>query len=118
MATRNPLSDSAPSEVPLARAPLANVLWAVNFPAILKIVDATGSGVAGFQEAIRQDYPILKQEVEHAFAFQLDDKGSFAPQAVSNTVWRFLDAKEKWRVTLGRDSLALETLAYTSRTDF
>lgn len=119
MATKNPLIDPVPEEVPLARAPLAKVVCAVNFPAILKIVDASGTGIAGFQEAIRRDYPVLNQEIEHAFTFQLDDKGSFAPQATASTVWRFLDTDQVWRVSLGRESLALETqTGYTSRTEF
>jgi uncharacterized protein (TIGR04255 family) len=119
MATKNPLIDPAPREVPLARAPLAQVLCAVSFPAILKIVDASGTGVAGFQEAIRANYPVLNQDIEHAFTFQMDDKNSFAPQITANTVWRFMDKDETWGVTLSRDSLSLHTQSgYTSRTEF
>lgn len=119
MAIANPLTSPAPEEVPLVRAPLAQVLCAVSFPAILKIVDASGNGVAGFQEAIRGDYPVLNQEVEHAFTFQMDDKNSFAPQVTANTVWRFMDKDQTWRVTLGREQLALDTQSgYTSRTEF
>jgi len=119
MTTTNPLIDPVPSEVPLARAPLAQVLCAVSFPAILKIVDASGTGVAAFQEAIRAEYPVLNQEIEHAFTFQMDDKNSFAPQITANTVWRFLDKDQRWGVTLSRESLALHTQsAYTTRTEF
>jgi uncharacterized protein (TIGR04255 family) len=120
MTIANPLTDPAPSEVPLSRAPIAKVLYAVNFPAILKIVDASGSGIADFQEAIRRDYPVLNQEIEHAFTFQVvDEKSNIAPQVVANTLWRFSDSPRTWRVTLSRDSLALETQgAYTSRTEF
>ena len=119
MTTANPLLDPAPSEVPLAHAPLANVLCAVSFPAILKILDPSGASIAPFQEAVRRDYPTLTQETEHAFSFQFDEKGGVAPQAVANTVWRFLDRDKKWRVSLSRDVLALETQqSYTSRTEF
>ena len=38
--------------------------------------------------------------------------------ARSNTVWRFHDASEAWRVILAPDFLALETIKYTSRDDF
>ncbi len=119
MKIENPLNSPPPEEVPLAHAPLAQVLCAVSFPAILKIVDASGSGVAPFQEAIRRDYPILNQEVEHSFTFQVDDQNSFSPQVTKNAVWRFMDKNQTWRVTLSRDALALDTQSgYTTRTEF
>lgn len=117
--TINPLSDPAPNEVPLARAPLANVICVAHFPAILKIIDASGAGIAQFQEAIRRDYPTLAQEAEHAFSFQFDEKGGVVPQSITSTIWRFLDTEQKWRVTLGRESLGLESQEnYTSRSEF
>jgi uncharacterized protein (TIGR04255 family) len=120
MTIANPLIDPAPTEVPLSRAPLAKVLYVVNFPAILKINDASGSGIAPFQEAIRREYPVLSQGVEHAFTFQAgDEKGGFVPQVTANTVWQFADTGQNWRATMSRDSLALETQGeYTSRSEF
>jgi len=119
-AMENPLIDPAPAEVPLRRAPLAKVLYLANFPAILKIVDGSGTGIAAFQEAIRRDYPVLNQEIQHSFTFQVgDERAAFVPQVTANTLWRFTDTAQTWRVSLGRDSLALETQgAYTSRSEF
>src|SRR5690606_16960723 len=36
----------------------------------------------------------------------------------SSAVWRFHDREHRWRVTLAADFLALESSAYTSRSDF
>ena len=48
-------------EVPLPSSPLVNVIAQVRFPAVMKI-EADKSFVSTFQEAIRQDYPILRPE--------------------------------------------------------
>ena len=59
MMTMTPFGPSV-QEVPLARAPLVNVIAQVRFPAVMKIEDS--AFVANFQEAIRKDYPILRPE--------------------------------------------------------
>ncbi|MDT9598553.1 TIGR04255 family protein [Sphingosinicella rhizophila] len=119
MIVRNPLIDPVPEEVPLERAPLARVVCAVHFPAILKIVDGTGAGIAAFQESIRREYPTLEQEVEQSVTIQLGDNKTISPQVTANVVWRFTDKEKAWRVTLGREVLALDTqTGYTNRKAF
>ena len=51
-----PLGGPSPAEVSLSAAPLVRVLAQGRFPDVLKI-DAKDT-VAGFQEEIREDYPL------------------------------------------------------------
>ncbi|MBO0903814.1 TIGR04255 family protein [Jiella sonneratiae] len=114
----NPLRDSAPPEVKLARPPLRRVLAAVYFPAILKISEERG--IIGFQDRIRKEYPILQREQQMGMELQVGPTGELLPpQSVINQVWRFLSADSAWRVTLSTEVLALECqTAYVDRDDF
>jgi uncharacterized protein (TIGR04255 family) len=71
--------------------------------------------VAPFQERIRGQYPVLQpetvQQIQLAF-------GNAAAKVEQETIWRFLDASQKWRVSLAPNFLALETPSYTNRADF
>lgn len=107
-----PFAGPAPAEVPLPRAPLARVIAQVRFPPILAI--DRGDGVSGFQEAIRADYPVLqKEDVREVTVGPLGDV-----RVGQGTLWKFADAKDKWRVSLSTTFIALETKAYSSRADF
>ncbi len=107
-----PLTGPPPAEVPLIDPPLVRVIAQVRFPLIASVEQR--EFIAPFQEAIRQQYPVLRPEQSRGVVF--------GPQGVmntrSNTVWRFHDASEAWYVTLASDFLALETTNYTSRDDF
>lgn len=101
-----------PSEVPLKAAPLIRVIAQVRFPLIMAV--ERRDFVAPFQEAIRDSYPVLRPEQTQAVAY-----GVGLPQTVqSSTVWRFQDIEARWRSSLAPDFIALETSAYTSRTEF
>jgi len=110
----NPLTAPPPKEVPLKEAPLVRVIAQVRFPRILSIEkkDFVGS----FQEAIREEYPILQCEQTHGFAFDPQSIVPISPQVT----WRFFDRTNRWnwRVSLAPDFIALETTAYSSRSDF
>lgn len=108
----NPFTDNPPQEVPLPRAPLVRVVAQLRFPKVLAI--GSGLSVAPFQEKIRSTYPALQEEKIHALQVTL----GMQPETRVETVWRFSDAKAEWRVSLGSDFLAIESRAYTSRTDF
>jgi len=84
----------------------------VRFPVIVSIEKR--EFVAPFQEALRDTYPVLRPEKIREF---LMGPQEVAP-AQSQVVWRFKDADEKWRVSLAPDFIALETTAYSSRSDF
>lgn len=108
----NPLTAPPPDEVPLKNAPLIRVIAQVRFPPILSIEKK--DFVASFQEAIREQYPILQPEQTQTFAF--GPQGAVPPTL--QITWRFTDTANSWRVSLAPDFMALETTAYSSRRDF
>jgi uncharacterized protein (TIGR04255 family) len=109
-ANDDPLVAPPPPEVPLKDAPLVRVIAQVRFPLVIAL--ERREFVASFQEALRARYPVLRQE----------PGGVLAPaggaSALVQTVWRFADISGDWRVSLAPDFLALETTAYSSRSDF
>jgi len=111
-ATVDPLVAKLPTEVPLKSAPLVRVIAQIRFPEILSVEER--SVVAPFQEAIRSEYPMLRQERAQEIVI--------GPGGVSTgrspVAWRFSDVKEQWRVSLTPEFLALETTNYVSRGDF
>lgn len=110
-----PLGGPPPAEIPLARAPLERVLTQVRFPPILRIAEQ--SFIASFQESIRDRYPLLEQEAGQVLQISITPGGpAVAPRP--NTIWRFSDAEQHWRVSLTSDFITLEAMRYTSRTDF
>ena len=109
--TMTPFGPSV-QEVPLARAPLVNVIAQVRFPAVMKIEDS--AFVANFQEAIRRDYPIMSPARQLGV---LIGPGGVQPQD-AGTVWRF-EAKDPdaWQVTLAPTFVSLSAKRYTRRSD-
>jgi len=107
-----PFSPTPPSEVLLERAPLAYVVVQVRFPPVLKINEQ--SFVAGFQEAVRSLYPILRPEQTHGYVITPDGVGRSSP----DTTWRFLSIDEAWKVSLAPTFVSIETKRYVSREDF
>lgn len=115
----NPLNDAAPP-LALREPPLERVLAAVAFSPILKIGDSSGEGIADFQELVRDRYPQLLFETEDNVQLQIGDSGELgSSQVVKDPVWRLFDAKGHWRVSLSRQTLAVETVRhYETRDDF
>ncbi len=107
-----PLTGPPPVEIPLTNPPLIRVIAQVRFPLIASVENR--EFMAPFQEAIRKDYPVLRPEQSRSVL--LGHKGVM--DARSNTIWRFHDASDTWRVSLAPDFLALDTGRYTSRDDF
>ncbi|MEC4819624.1 MAG: TIGR04255 family protein, partial [Scytonema sp. PMC 1069.18] len=112
MVNINPLIAQPPPEVPLKDAPLVRVIAQVRFPPILSIEkkDFVGS----FQEAIREQYPILKPEQTQGLVFSPQGVVQTTPQVT----WRFVDTTNSWRVSLAPNFVAIETTDYLSRSDF
>jgi uncharacterized protein (TIGR04255 family) len=108
----NPLVEVVPPEVPLVNAPLIRVVAQVKFPLIVSIEKK--EFIAPFQEAIRDDYPILRLEKTREFTIGAQTLESTPP----NVAWRFGDAKGVWRASVSSGFVALETTTYTSRSDF
>jgi uncharacterized protein (TIGR04255 family) len=112
LAIDDPFTTPLPDEVPLPRAPLLSVIAQVRFPLVASV--ERREFIAPFQEAIRDTYPVLRQEQTQALIMTPAGPAPIVPQAT----WRFTDLDQKWRVSLTPGFLALETEAYTSRTDF
>jgi uncharacterized protein (TIGR04255 family) len=108
-AIHDPFAGRPVREVPLGKAPLERVVAQIRYPVVLAVEQ--GESVAPFQTAIEQRYPILQEERVHLLA-------AAPPQMPPQVVWRFSDEAAQWRVSLSRAFIALETVAYTSRSDF
>lgn len=108
----NPLVRPVPKEVPLKNAPLVKVIAQLRFPIIVSIEKQ--DFIAGFQEAIRDDYPVLRPE--QAFSLTLNPVGPSGN--ISAKIWRFTNEQKTWTVSLSQDFIAIETSVYTSRSDF
>lgn len=108
----SPFGDESLREIPLPDAPLVRVLAQVKFPEIASVTRRDFIGP--FQEAIRTDYPILREE--RGVALTIGPEG--VAQTAGEQVWRFHSADGQWRVSLAPTFLAIETDAYTSRSDF
>jgi uncharacterized protein (TIGR04255 family) len=115
MTEANPLVDPVPSEVALPRAPLHRVIAQVRFP-IVAAIDKRDF-IAPFQEELRADYPVLRQDQTQAFLLGAQPDPQ-VPTVTSQSAWRFSDTADIWRLSLTPDFLALETKVYTSRSNF
>jgi len=111
----NPLFGEIPERVLLRNAPLVRVLGQVKFPRIAKIAEETY--IADFQEAIRGEYPIFRNETIQGLDIAIAGN-EVKPRSVTSVIWRFFDAREALRVSLTSEAITLETADYVSRDDF
>ena len=112
VAIEDPLVAPPPPEVPLANAPLVRVIAQVRFPLLVAVEQR--DFIAPFQGAVRETYPVLRQEQIQGVVVTL----AGVTAAPAQTAWRFSDVQGHWRLSLAPDFLALETTSYTSRSDF
>lgn len=101
------------TEVPLTKSPLVFVVAQVRFERVASI--GSESFIAGFQEAIRNIYPVMRREQEARVSIELDGQ---ITTSESGYLWRFDERPEGWQVTLAPDFVALSTTRYTRRHDF
>ncbi|MBV6418700.1 MAG: hypothetical protein CMLOHMNK_03630 [Steroidobacteraceae bacterium] len=107
----DPFTAQGPEEVPLPRSPLIRVIAQLRFPPIVSL--GQSEFVGPFQEEIRPRYPVLRPEETAGIVV-----GPGIVHAGSGIVWRFHDKSDTWRVSLAREFVALESLAYKDRDDF
>ncbi len=107
----DPLFGEPVDEVPLPRSPLTTVVAQVQFTPIMRL--RSEDYVAVIQDKLRGDYPKLEAESILCATIMGGET-----EARRENVWRFVCGKNQWRVTLTPTFVALETRAYTSRTDF
>ena len=88
--------------------PLAEVICQFRFPAILKIDSATP---AGFQDRIRDAFPLLAEE-EQVLPIELPPevlqffKANRSPQLMRKA-WAFMSEDRNWSLSLTRDFVSL-----------
>ncbi len=108
----NPLKRKVPEEIYLHDAPLVRVVAQLRFSIITSIEKQ--DFISNFQEAIREEYPVLRPEQTINVAV-----GPMGPvNNISSKIWRFINDKDGWKVSLSQNFIAIETSAYKSRTDF
>src|SRR5207302_6060775 len=90
------------------------VIAQVRFPAVVSI-QADPVFVAPFQEALRKDYPILRQERQ--LQVLIGPTGGFPQDA--GVIHRFEQQDpDAWQVTLAPTFVSLSAKRYTKRSDF
>ncbi len=108
-----PLSGE-PVSVPFTgRRLLERALVVVRFTPVLKIGEESGNGIADFQQAVRQNYPLAELEHEAVMRFQIAPDGAVNSTQESQPVWRLSDIGKSWKVSLTPRSIALETTGET-----
>ncbi len=95
------------ADVVFKRAPLRTVLCQVKFPPVLSLL--TPAGVAGFQAAVRDEYPTLLPLERTASVSLSPESFGVSP---APPVWRFTNADRKWTVGLSSEFISLETSSY------
>ncbi|MGK2855389.1 MAG: TIGR04255 family protein [Microbacteriaceae bacterium] len=106
------LDFGAHQDVVFENAPLTSVLCQVRFSPILSL--GARAGLAGFQTALRDLYPILL-DPQQTTSIQVSPEPSIN---VSAPVWRLLDEARVWTVGIAVDFVSLETSRYTSIVEF
>ena len=100
------------ADVVYEHAPLTSVICQIKFSPILSLTSEVG--VAGFQEAIRREYPDLKPESSTNVAM--------GPRSVGvqqqPPVWRFRTSDQNWAVGVAVDFVSLEVAQYSDFTEF
>jgi uncharacterized protein (TIGR04255 family) len=116
--TDDPLSPVIPPEVHLRYAPLISVLAQLRFPAQPGFDHR--DTVTPFLDALRPVYPVVREEAVRGIVFQPFQASD--PSKVAEpkgwTIWRLFDVDGKWRISMARDFLSLDTSAYLSHDDF
>lgn len=110
----SPAIPDAEHEV-LPNPPLKVMLGQLRFPTVLRIGDL--GSLIPFQEAMRQQFPTLREEQQLSFVF-----GPQGPQETSaQRAWRFVTGDGAWSFLLTQDAVTLEadvTRGYTSYDQF
>jgi uncharacterized protein (TIGR04255 family) len=109
-----PFTGPAVETIPLDPPPLARELTQIRFSPVFVVADEAFAGQV--QQRLRDEYPIVRGEVEFGIAFV---PGTEPPQAaVPTRLWRFHDPAEDWRVTLSSTFVSLETTDYVGHDDY
>jgi len=109
-----PFGDEPLEEIHLASAPLVRVIAQLRYPQLASMADDTVAHA--FAKEVSGDYPLFEEARE--ISLLIAGATISQQEQVTSQVWRLQTADGKWLVTLGRNSLSLEALAYAGRHDF
>lgn len=112
MTLETPFGDEKLEEIRLGAAPLARVVAQLRFPALSRMKD--DDIAQDFVRQMSKEYPLMDVVQEISLVSMIPDQ---QPPTLSQ-VWRLQTSDENWIVSLGRTSLSLEVIKYSSRTDF
>jgi uncharacterized protein (TIGR04255 family) len=94
------------------KAPLRLVIGQVRFTIMPRFEQK--AFIAGFQEAIRAQYPRVSREA--SITYQVSPIG--INPSPGETLWRFASRDNRWAIVVGESAITLETRAYSSMHDF
>ena len=109
----NQFSGTSIAEVLLQNSPIVTVLAQLRFPTAASLT--TLSGIADFQSALRDTYPVMRHEDQTMAKLSPDGR---ILQGQGQQVWRFTAVDDGWGVALTPDWVAIDTTQYTTRSDF
>ena len=98
--------------VQFRKAPLRLVIGQIRFTIMPRFEQK--SFIAGFQEAVRSEYPRVSREP--TVTYQLSPTG--INPSLGETLWRFSSRDNHWAVVVGESAITLEARGYTSMRDF
>ncbi len=98
------------------RSPLVLAICQVRFTRVLGVAET--AFVAPFQRAIQSTYPIVNQTQEISLEVEAAVAGQRVQQEARSNRWEFQDREDNWKIVLAEESLAIETRAYDSFSDF
>ncbi len=110
-----PLRFPPVEDIPLANAPLTEVICQVRFPTILSI--GRGQPIK-FQEAIRQRFPELEEERRVQMRLVSGPDAEIPNVETGGRTFRFQTAQGEVQVTLSVDAFAVSTSRYRVWSDF
>ncbi len=100
-------------DLKLARPPLAEVIFQVRFPPILRIISQQPME---FQERVRDRFPLY--EAEEGVVVHFGTVTVEPPLQPQTRIFRFKSADEKTTISLATDFYAVSTTAYKHWSDF
>ena len=98
--------------VRLRKAPLRLVIGQIRFTIMPRFEQK--AFIAGFQEAIRAQYPKVSREA--SVTYQLSPVG--INPGPGETLWKFSSRDNRWAIVVGESAITLESRAYSTMSDF
>lgn len=107
-------------DVVFEHPPLVLALCQLRYNSVLNVTNA--SFVAPFQEALKDQYPIVTGSAVHPVGLQIGvqpgEANLLQVQGSPSFLWQFTDQDDNWKIVLAPDFLSIETRVYEHFNDF